>query len=146
GNKPIMRRTTQKDIAEALGVGRSTVSMALRDDPRISPALRERVRKAAKRLDYVPDPALAALAAYRETHAPRPVSGNRLAFLYDRSWGPREPDRKFPLIQGVHDRAAELGYQLEMHATRFTESELRSTLRICKARGIEGLVLNLPGT
>jgi DNA-binding LacI/PurR family transcriptional regulator len=54
GRGPAKSRTTLKDIAAQLGVSAMTVSMALRDDPQIPPATRERVRQAAKALCYVP--------------------------------------------------------------------------------------------
>ena len=44
---------TTKEIAAALGVAVSTVGRALADDPRISEATKERVRKAASKLGYV---------------------------------------------------------------------------------------------
>ena len=44
---------TTKEIAATLGVAVSTVGRALADDPRISEATKERVRKAASKLGYV---------------------------------------------------------------------------------------------
>lgn len=46
------RRVTMKDIANALGVSVSTVSLALRDDPRISISVQQRVQAEAKKLGY----------------------------------------------------------------------------------------------
>jgi LacI family transcriptional regulator len=48
-------------VARALGVSRSTVSLALRDDPRISDATRRRVRRAAEDLGYTANPLIATL-------------------------------------------------------------------------------------
>ncbi|MCY3968147.1 MAG: LacI family DNA-binding transcriptional regulator [bacterium] len=48
-------RALSRDVAVAAGVSQSTVSRALRDDPRISSATRERVRLAAQQLGYVPN-------------------------------------------------------------------------------------------
>ncbi|MBG6238436.1 LacI family transcriptional regulator [Mycetocola sp. CAN_C7] len=48
-------RTTSYDIALRVGVGQSTVSRALRDDPRISQATRDKVRAAAAELGYIPN-------------------------------------------------------------------------------------------
>lgn len=44
-----------RDIAEATGYSVNTVSHALRDLPDISVATKERIREAARRLDYIPD-------------------------------------------------------------------------------------------
>lgn len=49
------RRPTITDVAEAAGASRSTTSRALTGTGYVSPAVRDRVRKAAKRLGYVPD-------------------------------------------------------------------------------------------
>lgn len=49
------KRITIQDIARELNTTISTVSRALRDHPRISPEMRERVKKYAKEHDYQPD-------------------------------------------------------------------------------------------
>lgn len=48
-------RLTLRDIARALGVSTSTVSLALRDSPRISTPVRERVKAEAERIGYSTD-------------------------------------------------------------------------------------------
>lgn len=59
-------RVTIKDLARAAGVSTTTVSLALRDDARISQATRARVQAVAAQLGYSRDPALAALVALRD--------------------------------------------------------------------------------
>ncbi len=51
----IRKRTTIQDIAKALNTTISTVSRALQDHPRISVAMREKVKKYAEEHDYQPD-------------------------------------------------------------------------------------------
>ena len=48
-------KATIKDVARAAGVSPSTVSRALHDSPRISEKVRERVKQAAKALDFHPN-------------------------------------------------------------------------------------------
>ncbi len=49
-----MRKRIQlRDIADAVGVSATSVSLALRDDPRISEPTRQRVQRAARRMGYV---------------------------------------------------------------------------------------------
>jgi len=49
------QRVTSHDVAAAAGVSQATVSRAMRDDERVTPELRERVRAAAEQLGYVPN-------------------------------------------------------------------------------------------
>jgi LacI family transcriptional regulator len=49
------RRATIRDVAVAAGVSRSTASRALTGRGYVAPVVRERVRKAARELGYVPD-------------------------------------------------------------------------------------------
>jgi DNA-binding LacI/PurR family transcriptional regulator len=46
---------TITDIAKKASVHRSTVSLALRGDPRISEATRSRIQAAARQLGYLPN-------------------------------------------------------------------------------------------
>lgn len=48
-------RALSRDVALEAGVSQSTVSRALRGDPRISRATRDRVQQAAERLGYIPN-------------------------------------------------------------------------------------------
>ena len=57
------RVPTIRDVARAAGVGASTVSLALRNDPRLRPAMRDHVRKVASEIGYLPNATLASLMA-----------------------------------------------------------------------------------
>jgi DNA-binding LacI/PurR family transcriptional regulator len=51
-----MKRTvTLKDVAQLAGVSTGIASMALSDDPRVASATKENVRRAAEKLDYIPN-------------------------------------------------------------------------------------------
>ncbi len=60
-------RITQTDIARAAGVHNTTVSLSLRNSRLIPAETRERIQSIARSLGYTPDPALRALAAYRNS-------------------------------------------------------------------------------
>ena len=84
---------TQKDVASVAGVDQSTVSLALRGDPRISPATRRRVLEAAKKLGYKPFLNADAKRMIARSHG-RPARTNIIAFvrssraaLHADSWG-----------------------------------------------------------
>lgn len=56
---------TIDDVAQLAGVSTATVSRAMRGLPNVAPATRDRVARAANLLEYIADPAAAALAAGR---------------------------------------------------------------------------------
>ena len=59
------RAVTITDVAAATGVAPSTVSRALNNPGRVSPATRARVEEAARRLNYVPNSQARALSSGR---------------------------------------------------------------------------------
>ncbi|MDF7807729.1 LacI family DNA-binding transcriptional regulator [Pontiellaceae bacterium B12219] len=134
------RRITQKDIAIALNVSHVTVSLALRNHPRISEAMRKRVQETAVDMGYNPDPMLSALSNYRLTGKKRPLQA---ALAWVNPW--KEPGKlreylEFDLYwQGAFQTANQLGFRLEEF--RIAELPPRRLNDIFKARNIRGLVL-----
>jgi len=63
-------RPTIRDIGRETGFHYSTVSLALRDHPRIPDSTKQLIREAAKGLGYQPDAMLSALCAYRVMKRP----------------------------------------------------------------------------
>jgi len=136
------RRITIRDIADRAGVHFSTVSLALRNSPRISPEVRERVLRLAGEMGYVPDPVMAALTAYRKTTLPVHYQST-LAWV--NNWPVQDELRRirsFDLYyQGALKRASQLGYRIDelwLHAPGMNAAAARAIL---KARNITGLLL-----
>ena len=136
------RRPTQRDIALKAGVGRSTVSLALKGHPKISVETRERIMQAAQSLNYSPDPMLSALATYRNRIREQAFHGT-LAWLvnaqpgYDWEQGPYYSS----YFAGAATRAASHGYHLEKFSLN-THGISRSRLHsILTARNVKGLLL-----
>lgn len=134
---------TIAQIAAAAGVARATASYALSGHPKIPAMTAARVRAAAKRLGYRPNPQVAALMAH--IRQARPVTaGERIAFVWVHT--PKAETRSDAFLQlvfhGARRRAAELGYQLEEF---WTEERGMKDLRlsdILKARGIVGVLFS----
>ena len=63
---PPKKRVTIADLARVLGMDKSSVSLALRDSPRVSEATRVRVRRAANEQNYSPNWAAKQLAGSSE--------------------------------------------------------------------------------
>lgn len=137
-----MKRISLRDIAGSLGVSTMTVSLALRDSPKLPAATRQRVRREAERLGYRPDPALAALTTYR--HERQSIRDYRtLAFLTcfptEDGWKQQLYCRRY--FEGAAARATELGYHLEPFWLRQPGMTPRRSAQILQTRGIKGLLL-----
>ena len=129
-------------IARELGVSKNTVSLALRHDPQIPAATRERVQAAAKRLGYALHPVVSHLMAQlRQSHTGAPR--HTLALLNAN----RDKDafRSHPTlpayVEGVRRRAAQQGYGVDTFWLHDPELDGARLNRILRARGIRGLVV-----
>lgn len=130
-----------RDIARRLNVSHATVSMALRNNPRISQKRRDEVRKIAEEVGYRPDPMLSSLVAYRQRKQSKPVVST-LAWV--NRWvdpkmlrGYKEFDEYW---KGAVAAAEQLGYKVE----EFVVNEKMRGRRlndILLARGIQGILI-----
>ncbi len=136
------RRVTLADIAQICGVHVTTVSLALRNSPRLPAATRERIHTTARRLGYRPDPWLRALVSYRRRVAPR-RSVPTLAYVtnWNTRWGWKTVTAHPDFYQGACRSAEELGFHLEhfwMREPGLTHGRLS---QILNARGIQGVII-----
>jgi LacI family transcriptional regulator len=137
-----MPRTTLNDIARALGFSKNTISLALRGNPQIPPATRERIRAAADRLGYRPNAIVAQLMAQLRSARTNRLQA-KLALVnanLDRGALRRHPT--IPIyVEGCQSRAASLGYDFDRFWLHDPELTAERWLRILTTRGIKGLVL-----
>lgn len=136
------RRTTLADIAKSAGVHVTTVSLALRNHPRLPVATRERIKALAEKLGYRPDPFLQALVAYRGKTTPR-RNPPTLAYVtnWDTRWGWKKVTAHPDFFAGALAKANELGFHLDhfwMREPGLTHVRLS---HILEARGINGLII-----
>lgn len=132
-----------QEIAERAGVGRTTVSLSLRNHPKISEPTRLQIQKLAKEMGYRPNPLVAAHMAHIRALHPKSTS-QCLAFLCNRSMAEIQTDAKTPVwkyFQGARDRAAELGFRLELFNLNAPEMTERRLSQILLARGIDGVII-----
>jgi DNA-binding LacI/PurR family transcriptional regulator len=138
----VAAQVTLQDLAEKAGVHRSTVSLALRDHPRISKAVRRRVRALAEKMGYRINPLVAALMQSRRSG--RAVKHVAIAYVtnYPTRFGWRPPHHDRPdYFPGAEARARELGYKLEhfwMAEPGMTPERLCDIL---STRGIHGVLI-----
>lgn len=132
-----------KDIAREAGVTAATVSMALRDSPRISAETRMRVREAAAELGYRPDPLVSALMSQRRGKAGNSFPGVlAVVSLWPEGRNAWRDDPFYaPYRSGLRERAASMGYGVEIFACDGSTAQIRTLLRVLRARGIQGLVI-----
>lgn len=134
---------TLQQIAKAADCGLATVSYALRNDQRIHPDTRQRIRAIARDLGYRPNPRFSALMSH--IRQSRPVAaGERIAFVWVRT--PRAESAADPFLQrvfrGARQRAETLGFRLEQFWTDEPRMSDRRLSDVIKARGIQGLLLS----
>jgi LacI family transcriptional regulator len=127
-----------RDIGQTLGLAQSTVSRALRNDPRISHEVRARVCAKAKELGYRPNPFVSAFTSQVRTHRRSPIRPT-IAFL---------DCFAAPMIgyfevyaKGARERATSLGFRTEMLCLRDLDGSFPAFNRVMRARGIVGLLV-----
>ena len=135
-------KTTLQDIADRAGVHRSTVSLALRDHPRISRDVRDRVQAIARELDYRINPLVAALMQSRRSG--RTTKDIVLAFVTSYptrdGWRPAQHNRP-DFFPGAEARARDFGYRLEPFWCKEPGVSPRRFCDILANRGITGMIV-----
>jgi LacI family transcriptional regulator len=137
----LTRRVTLRDIAERAGVTHVTVSRALKDDPSISKARRDSIRKLADEMGYRPDPALMALASHRFARQRHQIQ-SALAWV-NRHEDPQHLHKYKELTAywtGAEKAARRFGYQLE-EILWSPEKSVARLQQILESRGIRGILL-----
>jgi len=128
-----------KDIAEATGFSRTTVSLALRGHPRISEATRRIICEAAAELGYQPHAEVSrVLGKIREKREDfeRPV----LALISDYETPAKSTSPLSRTWKGFDARGRELGYRPEEFQIGEHGFSPKRLTQILKARGIRGIV------
>lgn len=137
-----MRRVTLSDIAKKVGYSKNTVSLALRGDPQIPPATRDRIRQVAEELGYQPNAIVAHLMAQlRASQSPRFQA--KLALVNANR--DQEAFRNHPTIptyvEGCERRAARLGYGFDRFWLHDPTMRAETWIRVLRTRNINGIIL-----
>jgi len=133
---------TVRLLAELCGVSKSTVGMALRNDPRISAKTRSRIQAAASKHGYKGDP--------RVCHLMSLLKRGRREAVWNIAWINSAKSKhawtSLPwlsgYLRGAHRRAVELGYDIDQVWIR--DQTPAQLAKILKARGIQGLLIPFP--
>ncbi len=132
-----------RDIADALGIHSSTVSLALKDDPRITKQTKEKVLAEAKRQQYTANPLVSALMSHRAMRTPPPY---RMEFAFVCATESKEEwlatsTAYHNMLRGATDRAIELGYKLNLYPRQNSKLSTQRFSNILKARNIHGIII-----
>jgi len=124
------RKVTIRDVADLVDVHHSTVSRALSPTKRdqISPAVVQKVEKAAKKLGYYPNIVASSLKQNRSF---------AIGVLIPDLMNPLFP----PIIRGIQDTAEAFGYTVITANTDDEELKERDALRMMQGRSIEGVII-----
>jgi len=132
-----VERPTQKQIAKAAGVSRTTVSLVLNDVPgvNISPETRQRVLEATARLNYYPDAAARRLST-GQTHTLALVLHQGPTQTYSDAFLPQ-------MLQGVSQAARQRGYYVLFYPID-PNQDPGSYVELVRGRHVDGLLLSGP--
>lgn len=128
-------RVTLQDVAEACGLGKSTVARVLSGNPHVSEAARAKVNAKAQELGYRPDPSLRILSQHRWN---RNTTARPTLALITQKIG--RDDSTTPYRTHLNQSADRLGYRLE----EFSLSNYPSAAKLAGVlynRGIRGLII-----
>ena len=135
-----MQRVTLQQLAERAGVSPATASHAMSGSGRVAPTTRERVRQAARELDYRPDPMLSALVGHRRDRQVLKAPANLAFLVYPRNegeWGPGKV--AWSIWEAARETAREMGYALEIMNLN-EHPRLGTAARILRDRGVRGVI------
>ena len=131
-----------KDVGRAAGCHPSTVSLALRGDPRIPKETQERGKSAAARLGYRVHPMISAWVSTRR--AGRPVT-QRVAAAYltclPRSYAWRADQHFRSIYEGARDRAERYGFSLDEFRISDYERDFARLNKVLATRNVQALIV-----
>ncbi|MDF3129328.1 LacI family DNA-binding transcriptional regulator [Kiritimatiellaeota bacterium B1221] len=136
-------RPTMKMIAQKMGVSTMTVSLALKEHPRISVETREEVKRVAEEMGYRTNPMVSSLMAHIRSSRPVPYQAN-LAFLSDFESRDSWKDRAFirNAYDGMCERAKEQGFLIDDFWINEKGMQGGRLEKILKSRNIQGVILS----
>jgi len=122
------KAATIYDIAKTTGVTAATVSRVLNNKGYIAEETRDKIIKAAKQLNYSPNPAARTLKTRRTNQVMLSIPDMRNQFYFD-------------MIAAIQEVAKAKGYSLILNYTEADEKEEINCLRNVRENFIDGLIL-----
>jgi len=120
---------TIKDIAKAANVSYSTVSRALKNSPKISAKTKEKIRKIAKELNYIPNAVARELSSQKTT---------TVGLIYNTGTHKSNLD---PIMEGIEGTVFKEGFQLLSFNSRENVKTEYNYLRFLHEKRVEGILI-----
>lgn len=131
---------TQADIAKLCGVSKVTVSKALRDDPKISQATRDRIKATAEELGYERDARISELMSHMANRLRRPNHDEVIGYIYNGLDYEKRPGH-YRFMQKAAAHAERLGYKITPFHLNDRDGYTNKRLaQVLISRGIRGLI------
>lgn len=124
---------TIRDVAKAAGVSITTVSRALNGHSDVGSETRDKISRIASQLNYRPSTVARSLVMNKTRTIGLLVSGltnERVGHYF-----------MFQVMYGMHDRLADLGYDLILVSTTTARQRLISYLDFCTERRLDGVIV-----
>ena len=133
---------TMSDVARRAGVHAATVSRALRNDPRITPAQRHKIQRVAADLGYRQNPLVAALMTARRAGR-LPAHDSTLAFVtrYPTDRAAFFRSEFGHLLAGAQARAQAQGFRIDEFNVHDPALSPSRVTEILQSRGIHGAII-----
>ncbi len=116
-----------KDIAKAAGVGVSTVSRVLNDQPDVKASTKEKVLKVIEALNYVPNSSARNLKRIKSNHIGVYVIGEYSSFFST-------------VIETIEKEISKHGYSIILHFNHNQEKHLESAVQFTLEKRLVGLI------
>lgn len=130
-----------RDVAKAVGVSVSAVSLAIKNSPRVSEPMRQKIHEKIKEMGYQPDAMLSALCHYRRSKNSNRINAE-LAWI--NGWPVPQKLRSFREFElyweGAFEEAKRCGFRLEEFSLKECETFSRLE-KILRARNIRGILI-----
>lgn len=130
------------DVARAAGVSKNAVSLALRHDPQISTATRERIEAVAKKLGYRYHPVVGELMSRLRQSQEGGATATLALINAHQDRGALTEHPTIPTyLAGCQRRAHFLGYGLDQFWLHDERLRGKALLRVLRTRGIRGVLI-----
>lgn len=135
-------RYSMRDIAKAAGVSAATVSLALKNHPRISDKTRIRIQKISRKFGYKPDPVVTKYMEHLRVERSNRAA-TKLAVLIPeltqedvKDYHPIENN-----LKGIREQAYQAGFEIEIFYLKSLGVTWGRMCNILHARGITNVIL-----